>query len=96
MPANPFPYGSRAEPKDTRHSVVADDNMMGQDELSDVDQDWSPSKKPQPKVEAVIMAAALSTVIVGVLALAGVEVPETLAVALTALFTTAAGYLRTE
>jgi hypothetical protein len=96
MPADPFPYGSHAEPVETRHSVVADNNMLGQDELGDVDPDWSPSKRPQPKVAAVISTAALSTVIIGVLALAGVEVPETLAVALAALLTSAAGYLRTE
>lgn len=94
MPVDPFPYGSKADPVETRLGVVADENMFGQDELDD--RNWSPSKKPQPKVEAVILAAALSTVIVGVLALAGVDVPETLAVALTALLTAAAGYLRTE
>ncbi len=96
MPADPFPYGSYATPKDVRHGAVADDVQLGQDELGDVDPDWSPSKRPQPKVAAVAMAAALSTVIIGVLSMAGLEVSETMAVALTALLTTAAGYLRTE
>ncbi len=100
MPADPFPrfpHGSHAEPVVPRHDgVVVDDNMLGQEEMEYVDLNWSPSKKPQPKIEAVISTAALSTVIIGVLALAGVEVPETLAVALAALLTSAAGYLRTE
>lgn len=95
MPPDPFPYGSTPAPIETRHGVVADDNMFGVDELGD-NQEWNPSKSPQPKVVAVAVAAALSTVIIGVLSMAGLEVPETMAVALTALLTTAAGYLRTE
>lgn len=96
MPADPFPHGSHAPSKDVRHSVVADDVQLGQDELVDVDPDWTSSKKPQPKMEAVIVAGALSTVIIAVLALAGVDIPQTLAVALATLLVSAVGYQRTE
>lgn len=96
MPDNPFPHGSHAPSKDVRHGVIADDNMLGQDELADVNPDWSPSKKLQPKMEAVVVTGALATVIVFVLTLFNIEVPETVAVALAVVLSSAAGYQRTE
>ncbi len=60
------------------------------------DEGFAPSKAPYPKVAAAAAAGALATLIVGVLALAGVEVPETLAAALATVLAFAAGYLRTE
>jgi hypothetical protein len=96
MPTDPFPYGSKAEPVETRHGVVADGNMLGQEELADAEVNWSPSRKLQPKMEAVVVAGALSTVIIAVLALAGVDIPQTLAVALATLLVSAAGYKRIE
>lgn len=96
MPEDPFPYGSYAQPKDVRHGAIADDNMLGQDELADVDPDWSPSRKLQPKMEAVVVTGALATVIVFVLTLFNIEVPETVAVALAVVLSSAAGYRRTE
>lgn len=96
MPKDPFPYGSYATPKDVRHGVVADDNMLGQAELDDVDPNWSPSRKLQPKMEAVVVTGALATVIVFVLTLFNIEVPETVAVALAVVLSSGAGYRRTE
>ncbi len=97
MPNDPFPYGSNAEPIVPRHDgVVVDDNMLGEEEMEYTEANWSPSKKLQPKMEAVVVAGALSTVIIAVLALAGVDVPQTLAVALATLLVSAVGYQRTE
>jgi hypothetical protein len=96
MPADPFPYGSDTDPVEVRQGVVADENMLGQEELVDAREDWSSSKRLQPKMEAVVVTGALATVIIAVLALAGVDVPQTLAVALATLLVSAVGYQRTE
>jgi hypothetical protein len=94
--ADPFPYGSDADPVRVHQGVAADENMLGQEELADAEVNWSPSRKLQPKMEAVVVTGALATVIIAVLALAGVDIPQTLAVAWATLLVSAAGYQRTE
>lgn len=72
--------------------VAYDDSQLSAEEAARA----APPKEPRPKVAAAGAAGALATLIVGVLALAGVEVPETLAAALATILAFAAGYLRTE
>jgi hypothetical protein len=93
---DPFPYGSDAKPVETRKGIIADENMLGQEELADAEVNWSPSRKLQPKMEAVVVTGALATVIVFVLTLFHIEVPETVAVALAVLLASVAGYRRIE
>lgn len=91
-----FPYGSHAEPIQTRHGVAADDNMLGQDELADVDQGFAPPKAPYPKVKAAGLGAAVVTVLMFLAPLVNVEVPAEVAAALATVVAFVAGYLRTE
>lgn len=58
--------------------------------------DFSPPKAPYPKVQAAGAAGALATLIVGILAIVGIDVPETVAAAGATVLAFAAGYLRTE
>jgi len=47
-----------------------------------------------PKVKASVSAATVTTAIVGVLAVAGVTVPDTVAAAIVTVLSFAAGYLK--
>jgi hypothetical protein len=91
-----FPHGSHAEPVETRHGVVADDNMLGQDELAGVDEDFAPQATPYPKVQAAGFGGAVVTVLIFGLSIAGVEVPAEVAAASATLVAYAAAYVRTE
>lgn len=58
--------------------------------------DFSPPKAPYPKVQAAGIGGAIATLVVGILALLGVEVPETVAAAGATVLAFALSYLRKE
>lgn len=93
---DPFPHGSHAEPEQVRHGVVADDNMLGQDELDEVDEGFTPPKTPYPKVQAAGLGGAVATLLVFLAPLVNVEVPAEVAAAATTIVAFAAAYGRTE
>lgn len=90
-----FPYGNQADPVDWDRGVIADGVQLGPVELADVE-DPTPTKAPYPKVQAAGLGGALATLIVGILAIVGVDVPETVAAAGATVLAFALGYLRTE
>lgn len=96
MPADPFPYGSDTDPVEVRQGVVADENMLGQEELVDAEVNWAPPKEPYPKVNAAGFGGAVATVLIFLSPLIGVEPTAEVGAAFATIAAYGAAYIRTE